>query len=166
MIRRPPRSTPKPSSAASDVYKRQLEAPSLHKECARLELLHHVAVSVHRPAALVLPAHDTHPATVHISALHRPFPPDASSGFTLALAVELHHMASQGTLDLVHVGPEGTAMRLSLQLEDRSLVYSPGHATSYALPRTQLATHTPQHIVLTHARSAPVSYTHLRAHET
>lgn len=137
------------------VFQHLLEAPSLHKECARLELLHHVAVSVHRPAALVLPAHDTHPATVHISALHRPFPPDASSGFTLALAVELHHMASQGTLDLVHVGPEGTAMRLSLQLEDRSLVYSPGHATSYALPRTQLATHTPQHIVLTHARSAP-----------
>ena len=28
MIRRPPRSTPKPSSAASDVYKRQLEAVS------------------------------------------------------------------------------------------------------------------------------------------
>ena len=26
MIRRPPRSTPKPSSAASDVYKRQSEA--------------------------------------------------------------------------------------------------------------------------------------------
>ncbi|VTU61022.1 hypothetical protein AMBR_BLFENHAL_02864 [Lacticaseibacillus rhamnosus] len=28
MIRRPPRSTPKPSSAASDVYKRQLKIVS------------------------------------------------------------------------------------------------------------------------------------------
>ena len=28
MIRRPPRSTPKPSSAASDVYKRQMKATS------------------------------------------------------------------------------------------------------------------------------------------
>ena len=32
MIRRPPRSTPKPSSAASDVYKRQKEQKTVNAE--------------------------------------------------------------------------------------------------------------------------------------
>lgn len=137
------------------VFQHLLEAPSLHKECARLDLLYHVAVSVHRPASLMLNTHDTEPATVHIPALNRPFPPDASSGFTLALAIELNHLASHGTLDLVHLGPEGTALRLSLHLGDRSLIYTPGHTRSYALPRTQLSMQIPHHIVLTHARSAP-----------
>ena len=38
MIRRPPRSTPKPSSAASDVYKRQVQEDSLDLDKAMTEI--------------------------------------------------------------------------------------------------------------------------------
>src|SRR5660398_132367 len=38
MIRRPPRSTPLYSSAASDVYKRQLEALLRHRDATRLRV--------------------------------------------------------------------------------------------------------------------------------
>ena len=44
MIRRPPRSTPLYSSAASDVYKRQPLYPTSHRTLGRIEFRNHVRV--------------------------------------------------------------------------------------------------------------------------
>ena len=48
MIRRPPRSTPKPSSAASDVYKRQVRT---HKSAENFPIEEHLAYKIAKVAA-------------------------------------------------------------------------------------------------------------------
>lgn len=144
------------------LFAHLLEAPSLHTQCAVLDLLYDIGVDVHRAASLTFDvrATDSSADGVSIAALDRPFPPDdaASDGFTLAIGCEVHAIddAHDAVLDLVQLGPEGSCLRVALDLANHALVYRPGGfgRGTFPLP-THITLGEPHHIVLTHARSAP-----------